>query len=266
MPAWLTSPALKDWNMKTTNAGKPKSRASKVKCVESAGSWIQGNHWIQLGLSRDQVRLITRLGKDYRFKEKPCAHMARQLIMMALINLPLIERSWNSTLKYCQAEDINVDHFLRDRAREVLNEVMSSQATDSVAVQTSEAFPQDPGDDTRSAAIGYPLPSESGDFIPESTHARRRQSRGSKKRKFPGMMVRMAESKIEELRACAEATGLNLRDMVYYGLIVGLPMETERVLGVSSRELVRMGKDARLRLGRMYRSVRYLTLSKGERN
>ncbi len=89
--------------------------------LERAGNGMGGDCWLKIGLSRRELALVTRLAKDYKFTRSPSAAMARRLVMMALANLPIIERSWNAMVKYCDAENICLDSFLDARAHQVLN-------------------------------------------------------------------------------------------------------------------------------------------------
>ena len=88
--------------MKT--AKKPCKRRAPEKARESVGDWITGNYWIQLGLTKSQVRAITRLGKRYRITQSPCATMVRYLISLSLLNVEETQAKLESLCRYIEAE------------------------------------------------------------------------------------------------------------------------------------------------------------------
>ncbi len=92
--------------------------------MEYAGNFMGGDTWLKIGLSRAEVKLITRAGKAYKFKKCPTASMVRRLVMMALLNLPALEESWNANVRYCEAEDIfDMTVFCEQRAAQVLKQI-----------------------------------------------------------------------------------------------------------------------------------------------
>jgi hypothetical protein len=111
--------------MKNSKAARKPKTPDKI--LECAGNAIGGDCWLKIGLSRKELALVTRLAKDYKFKRSPSAAMARQLVMMALVNLPVIERSWNAVIKYCEAEKVYVPNYLEARARKVLDSLYDDE-------------------------------------------------------------------------------------------------------------------------------------------
>jgi hypothetical protein len=99
------------------------ARVSKSphKILEAAGCMVESNYWLQIGLTRRELALVKRLAKDYKFKRTPSASMARHLVIMALVNLPILDRSWRAMVNYCEAEGINVESYRLARARQVLD-------------------------------------------------------------------------------------------------------------------------------------------------
>jgi len=93
------------------NGGSPEMRA---------GSWMGGDCWLKIGLSRAEVKLITRAAKGYKFEAQPTANMARRLLMMALLNLPKLEDDWRARYKYCQAEGIDLADYCEHQAKAAL--------------------------------------------------------------------------------------------------------------------------------------------------
>ena len=84
-----------------------KKTARPVQVLESDGDWITGNYWIQIGLTKSQVRAITRLGKGWNIKKSPCASMARYLISLSLLNLEETQAKLEALTKYIKAEGFN---------------------------------------------------------------------------------------------------------------------------------------------------------------
>ena len=96
--------------MKKSASPKParrtlaKKTARPVQVLESDGDWITGNYWIQIGLTKSQVRAITRLGKGWNIKKSPCASMARYLISLSLLNLEETQAKLVALTRYMKAE------------------------------------------------------------------------------------------------------------------------------------------------------------------
>lgn len=88
--------------------------------AEYAGSWVSTNYWLKIGLSKSQLALITKLGKQYRIKDKPAAQCARILIMLALANLEATEHTWRVIGAYAEAEGLTLEKALFARAQEAL--------------------------------------------------------------------------------------------------------------------------------------------------
>jgi hypothetical protein len=82
-------------------------RKPPQKALESSGDWITGNYWIQIGLTNSQVRAITRLGKRWSIRERPCATMAKYLISLALLNPKETEAKLAALVRYIEAEGFN---------------------------------------------------------------------------------------------------------------------------------------------------------------
>ena len=90
---------------------KPKTLARKAaqrnQVLECAGDMLTTNHWIQVGLTRSQVRAITRLGKRWSIPNSPCATMARHLISLGLLNLEETQAKLGALTRYMKAEGFN---------------------------------------------------------------------------------------------------------------------------------------------------------------
>lgn len=93
----------------------------KATILEYSGDWIAQNFWLKIGLSKDQLALVTRLAREYGFKQMPAASCARQLIMLALANLPTTEATLNSVARYAEAEGLSLQKALDARATATIN-------------------------------------------------------------------------------------------------------------------------------------------------
>jgi hypothetical protein len=78
--------------------------------------------------------------------------------------------------------------------------------------------------------------------------------RRGRKRPFPGVKIRMMDSYVRELRACAEALGSRFDAFLYHALLQA-KRETERLFGVSIGGLVMLSKGDRARLASDYQAV-----------
>ena len=101
---------------------RAKTAVQRSEVLEYAGDMITGNHWIQIGLTRSQVRAITRLGKRWDIGKSPCATMARHLISLSLLNLPETEAKLVALTRYIKAEGFlslgcYCDHLMRAQER-----------------------------------------------------------------------------------------------------------------------------------------------------
>jgi hypothetical protein len=85
-------------------AKKPCKLAARQQALEYAGDWITGNYWIQVGLTKSQVRALTRLGKSGGIRKEPCATMARYLISLGLLNLKETQAKLDALTRYIAAE------------------------------------------------------------------------------------------------------------------------------------------------------------------
>ena len=110
----------------STASSTRRQPAAPTKVVEYASSLTATNYYLKIGLSRSEVRLVKRLSRDYGFRKEPCARMARQLVMMALVNLPIIEQSFTALVKYCDSEDIHIETLLERRAQQVLDSLLKA--------------------------------------------------------------------------------------------------------------------------------------------
>ena len=86
------------------SAKTPCNPKAPAKARESASDWITGNYWIQIGLTKSQVRAITRLGKRWRIPKSPCATMARYLISLSLLNVEETFAKLEALTRYIEAE------------------------------------------------------------------------------------------------------------------------------------------------------------------
>lgn len=89
---------------KTARGTLAKKAVRRAQIMESASDWITGNYWIQIGLTKSQVRAITRMGKRWSIQKSPCATMARYLISLSLLNLKDTEAKLGALTKYIEAE------------------------------------------------------------------------------------------------------------------------------------------------------------------
>jgi hypothetical protein len=78
--------------------------------------------------------------------------------------------------------------------------------------------------------------------------------RHGRNRPFSGVKVRMMDSYMQDLRACAEATGCRFDAFLYMALLQA-KRETERLFGMSNGGLVTLSKSDRARLASHYRAV-----------
>jgi hypothetical protein len=105
MAKWLAY-----WSQVLSNAG-----GANIPCGrERDGSLYRRDYWVDIGLSKEVVAALKRQAHRYGIKERPSAAMARQLICMALLSLPLLEKQWNATMDYCEAEGIKHPHDFID--------------------------------------------------------------------------------------------------------------------------------------------------------
>jgi hypothetical protein len=83
---------------------------------EKCGGVRHRNYWYHIGVTREVAAALKRHARRYGFKTSPSASMARQLIYMALLSLPEVEKNWNAVLDYCDAEGIiNTEGFVDNR-------------------------------------------------------------------------------------------------------------------------------------------------------
>src|ERR1035441_4235198 len=105
-------------SLKSAPLALAKKAVRRGQVLESSGDWITGNHWIQVGLTQNQVRAITRLGKRWSIQKSPCATMARYLISLGLLNLGQTQTKLETLTRYIEAEGFNslgkyCDHVMR---------------------------------------------------------------------------------------------------------------------------------------------------------
>jgi hypothetical protein len=90
--------------VKTARRTLAKKAVQRSQSMECDGDMIATNHWIQIGLTRSQVRAITLLGKRWSIRKSPCATMARYLIALPLLNLEETQAKLVALTKYIEAE------------------------------------------------------------------------------------------------------------------------------------------------------------------
>ena len=83
---------------------------------------------------------------------------------------------------------------------------------------------------------------------------RRRSAKRGRKRRFPGVKVRMMGFYVQELRACAEAIGWRF-DAFLYDALLEAKWKTERLFGMSIGGLVTLSKCDRAKLASHYQAV-----------
>ena len=98
--------------LKPAHSKRAKKGVQPIQVLESSGDDVTGNHWIQVGLTRSQVRAITRLGKRWSCQRSPCATMARYLISLGLLNLDDTHAKLQALTRYIKAEGfITLGHY-----------------------------------------------------------------------------------------------------------------------------------------------------------
>src|SRR6267142_1883657 len=75
---------------KTKSSKKQTRKADPI--LEYAGSLSFGDYWLKVGLTKNQLALVSQFARGLGLKRRPAATAARVLIMAALANLPLIEK------------------------------------------------------------------------------------------------------------------------------------------------------------------------------
>ena len=104
--------------VRTARRTLAKKAVRRGQVLECEGDCITGNYWIQIGLTKSQVRAITGMGKRWSIRGSPCATMARHLISLALLNLEDTEAKLKVLVRYIEAEGFNslgcyCDHVMR---------------------------------------------------------------------------------------------------------------------------------------------------------
>ena len=89
---------------KTLHRPALKRALGREQILEVADDMIATNCYIKIGLTRSQVRAITRLGKRWSIQKSPCATMARHLISLSLLNLAETEAKLEALTRYIEAE------------------------------------------------------------------------------------------------------------------------------------------------------------------
>ena len=103
--------------MRTSKKKTGKTKAPAA-ILEYAGDHVCGNSWLKIGLTRKQLALVTRLGKQWGFKTAPAATCARWLVMLGLVNMPVLEATWRKVSRYAEAEGLIMADALEARVRE----------------------------------------------------------------------------------------------------------------------------------------------------
>ena len=73
--------------------------------LEQESDWITANYYIKIGLTRTQVKALTRLGKRFLKCKSPCAQAARFLITIGLLAPKEAELRFATVLSQMQAGD-----------------------------------------------------------------------------------------------------------------------------------------------------------------
>ena len=123
------APSIKTSYNKSQKSNQCKTKSSKKQTrkaepiLEYAGSLSFGDYWLKVGLTKNQLALVSQFARGLGLKRRPAATAARVLIMAALANLPLIEKSWWVMQRYADAEGFScLEHVLDDRARAMLEQ------------------------------------------------------------------------------------------------------------------------------------------------
>ena len=104
--------------VRTARRTLAKKAVRRGQVLECEGDCITGNYWIQIGLTKSQVRAITRLGKSWSIRGSPCATMARYLISLGLLNMEETQAKLVALARYIKAEGFQslghyCDHVMR---------------------------------------------------------------------------------------------------------------------------------------------------------
>ena len=107
---------------KTLHRPALKRALGREQILEVADDMIATNCYIKIGLTRSQVRAITRLGKRWSIRESPCATMARYLISLSLLDLEGTQAKLVALVRYIEAEGFHTlghycDHVMRRQER-----------------------------------------------------------------------------------------------------------------------------------------------------
>ena len=108
--------------VRTARRTLAKKAVRRGQVLECEGDCITGNYWIQIGLTKSQVRAITRLGKSWSIRGSPCATMARYLISLCLLNLEDTQAKLVALTRYIKAEGFHslghyCDHVVQTQER-----------------------------------------------------------------------------------------------------------------------------------------------------
>ena len=98
------APQPKTTPKSTPGASARSRRAERHPIREYCGDWVTGNYWIKIGLTRNQVKALTRLGKNCSTSESPCAAAALLLISLGLLNEDDTISKSDAVVRYMKAE------------------------------------------------------------------------------------------------------------------------------------------------------------------
>ena len=102
--------------MKPAKASKAQAAVRKLPPKESAGDWIVANQWVAVGLSRGQAKILSLIGKHWRFKKAPTATAAMVLLSAALDDWPRMERRFAAACRKADRGVFTIGPYFQDRA------------------------------------------------------------------------------------------------------------------------------------------------------
>jgi hypothetical protein len=88
--------------MKTAKSASNSLKQKPIR--EEDSDYITTNYYIKIGLTRGEVKALTRLGKSWTNSTSPCATAARFLICLGLLNEDETESKLDALFHYIKAE------------------------------------------------------------------------------------------------------------------------------------------------------------------
>lgn len=108
--------------MRLAKVPKQPAASRKLPRRERAADWIVGHQWIAVGLSRGQAKILSLIGKHWRFKNAPTATAALVLLSAALDDWPRMERRFDAVCRKTRRRPLTVGPYFQDKALAFLAE------------------------------------------------------------------------------------------------------------------------------------------------